>query len=190
MSTAELLLDSLDESRERLLVAIEPLEDEALLRKGAIDDWSISDILTNITAWESELVTGLMKLDQNKRPANLQAALADPEKYDQTHYAEMQDRDLDQVFNDLQQVRVQVEDWLSVFSERDLTTPRRYRWLDGRTLRSIIAETTYQRESKFLPAIEAFTESWLGEETSPANNIIPLTMVEPLLKEDKDDSTD
>lgn len=189
MSTAELLLDSLDESRERLLVAIEPLDDEALLRKNAVDKWSISDILTNITAWESELVTGLMKLDQDKRPSNLLAALANPENYDQAHYGEMQDRDLDQVFNDLQQVRVQVEDWLSAFSERDLTSPRRYRWLDGRTLRSIIAETTYQRESKFLPAIETFAESWLSEEILAANNIIPLTMVEPLTEEEEDDST-
>jgi len=88
-----------------------------------------------------------------------------------------------------QHVRVQVEDWLSAFSERDLTSPRRYRWLDGRTLRSIIAETTYQRESKFLPAIETFAESWLSEEILAANNIIPLTMVEPLTEEEEDDST-
>ena len=71
MSTLEFLLDALDTARERLLVAIEPLEDEALLEKNVAGDWSIADILTNLTAWESELVTGLSKLDQNKRPEQL-----------------------------------------------------------------------------------------------------------------------
>jgi hypothetical protein len=189
MSTLELLLDALDENRERLLVAIEPLDDEALLEKNVFDDWSISDILTNITAWESELVTGLMKLDQNNRPGKLMGALANPAAYDRAFYNEMQDRDLDQIFDDLQLVRIQVEDWLSGFSERDLTNPKRFRGLDGRSLRSIIAQTTYQREEKFLPAIETFSQAWLSEQEALADNVIPLTTVDPLIQEENNDST-
>lgn len=189
MSTLEFLLDALDDNRERLLVAIEPLDDNALLKKNVVGEWSISDTLTNITAWESELVTGLMKLEQNKRPEKFLAALANPEDYDQTRYNEMQDRDLDQVFEDLQLVRIQMEDWLSEFSERDLTNPKRFRWLNGRPLRDIIAETTYRREEMFLPAIEAFSQAWLSEQFKLSDSMIPLVRIEPLTQEENDDST-
>jgi hypothetical protein len=184
MSTLELLLDVLDETRERLLVAVEPLDDEALLMKQVVGDWSIADVLTNLTAWESELVTGLMKLDQNKQPGKLLDALADPDRYDRSFYEQMQDRDLDQVFEDLQLVRVQLEDWLSGFSENDLTKPKRYRWFEGRSLRHIIAQTTYMREEKFLPAIETFSQAWIGEQDSAADNMIPLTMISPAVQEE------
>lgn len=190
MSALEVLLDSLDESRERLLVAIEPLDDEAMLQKGVYGDWSVADILSNMTAWESELVTGLLKIDQNRGPARLLAALADPSGYDKAHFEAMQDRDLDQIFADLQQVRIQVEDWLAEFSESDLTDPQRYRWLEGKALRDIIASATYRHEQEFLPAIEAFAQEWLEIESAAAETTISLTMIEPSIEEKKDDKPD
>jgi uncharacterized damage-inducible protein DinB len=189
MSTLEFLLDALDERRERLLVAIEPLDDEALLQKNVVGEWSISDVLTNLTAWESELVTGLLKLNQNKRPVKFMEALADPAGYDSAFYGAMQDRDLNQIFEDLQLVRVQLEDWLSEFSEKDLTNRNRYRGLDGRTLRGVIAEATYKREDMFLPAIEAFSQAWFDAQ-EPADNVIPLTLVDTLTIDDHEDNTD
>ena len=129
MTSKEQLLDALDNSREKLLIAIEPLSDEALQEKQAVGEWSVSDLLVNITAWEAELVTGLMRLGQNKRPDRLLEALKEPSTYDKERFAENQDRDLDQVFLDLQRVRIQVEEWILEFSERELTNPRRYPWL-------------------------------------------------------------
>jgi hypothetical protein len=189
MSTLEFLLDALDEMRERLLVAIEPLDDMALLQQEAVNGWSIADVLSNITSWESELVTGLMKLDQNKRPGKLLSALADPAAYDQAFYDEMRDRNLDQIFEDLQLVRIQLEDWLSGFSEKDLTNPNRFRSLNGRSLRGIIAEATYKREERLLPAVEAFSEAWLSKQDELANNVIPLTFVEPSTQDENENST-
>jgi hypothetical protein len=189
MSTLEFLLDALDERRERLLVAIEHLDDAALLQKNVVDEWSISDVLTNLTAWESELVTGLMKLDQNKRPVKLMEALADPAGYDRAFYSAMQDRQLDQIFADLQLVRVQLEDWLSEFSEKDLTKSKRYRGLEGRSLRDVIAEATYKREEKFLPAIEAFSQAWLDRQ-NPAEDVIPLTLVDTFIESEHENNTD
>jgi hypothetical protein len=100
MTTKEQLLDALDNNREKLLVAIEPLPDEALHEKQAVGEWSVSDALINITAWEAELVTGLMRIRQNQRPDRLLEALKDPAEYDKRRFAENQDRDLDQVFLD------------------------------------------------------------------------------------------
>ena len=113
--------------------------------------------------------------------------MADPEGYDLAHYNEIQDRDLDQVFDDLQHVRIQLEDWLAEFSEKDLTNPKRYKWFDGRTLRNVVAQTTYKREEAYLPAIESFTESWLNEEDTLGTAAIPVSMVEPTVSEENDD---
>lgn len=156
----EELLDLLDSSRERLLVAIEPLPDQALLFKGAVDTWTIADVLSNITVWEAEMVTGLLHIDQNKRPDNLLNALKEPKVFDQQCYDENRGRDLDAIFADFQQVRVQLEEWLEHFSERVLNNPKRYKWFNGRSLAEIIAITTFKREAEFIPDIERFAHAW------------------------------
>lgn len=175
MSTKEQLLDALDNSRESLLMAIEPLPDEALVEKQAVGEWSVCDVLINITAWEAELVTGLMRIQQNKRPEKLLDALMDPGRYDEQRYTENQDRDLDQVFMDLQQVRVQVEEWILEFTDRELDSPKRYRWLKGLALRKIVAASTFERERKFIPLLQLYAQQWslltMDEE------IIPLQML-------------
>ena len=177
MNDLEQLLDRLDNSREQFLVAIEPLPDEALITPGAVDDWSIADVMINLTAWEAELVTALLRLDRRQRPDNLLAALADPEAYDAVRHAETQGRDLDLIFDDWQLVRVQLEEWLENFSASNLTNPRRYRWFKGKSLRQIIEETTINREKRFLPTVTAFAQAWVDQNATESELMIPLTAV-------------
>jgi hypothetical protein len=174
MSPIEQLLDALDSSRERLLLALETLPDEALLEKQAVGQWSVSDVLNNITAWEAELVTGLMRVRQGKRPGRLLEALKDADEYDSRNYDENQDRDLDQVFSDLQQVRVQLEEWISEFTERELNNPKRYNWSKGRALKEIIAAASYEREKKFIPLMQLYAQQWALVDDEE-NDAIPLT---------------
>jgi hypothetical protein len=54
MLTLEELLDRLDTARERTLMALEMLPDEALVQPGAIGRWSIADLLSILTAWDAE----------------------------------------------------------------------------------------------------------------------------------------
>lgn len=190
MSTLEKLLDQLDESREALLVAIEPLPDEALLQKGAAGDWSVVDVLINQTAWEAELVTAFMNIAKKNRPDHLLSALSDPPKYDQKRYAETQERDLDQVFEDLQQVRIQIEDWLLEFSEKDLNDPQRYKWANNQSLSAIIAAVTIQREGAFLPQLQLFAQNWSPDDGESNDLVIPLTAVDISTMDESYDSPD
>ncbi len=190
MSTTEKLLDQLDTSREALLVAIEPLPDEALLQKGAVGDWSVVDVLINQTAWEAELVTAFMNIDKNKRPDRLLNALKNPQKYDQNRYIETQDRDLDQVFTDLQQVRIQIEDWLLDFSGNDLSNPKRYRWTKNKPLSDMIAAVTFDREKSFIPQLRRYAQGWQEREKDEAKTIIPLTAVDMNPLDENYDITD
>jgi len=190
MNITEQLLDTLDNSRESLLVAIELLPDEALLDKRAVAEWSVTDVLINLTAWEAELVTGLMQIDKNKRPDRLLSALKNPQAYDKLRYEETQDRDLDQVFLDLQQVRIQVEEWLLEFSDRDLTNPQRYRWLNGKPLSEIIAAATFKHEGEFIPQLLIYAQEWSERETNASINMIPLTAVDLINTEENHDISD
>ncbi|MGH2536171.1 MAG: DinB family protein [Candidatus Promineifilaceae bacterium] len=163
--TPEQILDQLDASRERLLVAIEPLPDEALQAAGVMDDWSIADILSHLIAWESELVTALLRIDQGRPPATMLAAIGDVDGYNARRFAESKGRPLARIFDDLQGVRVQLESWLDRFSERELRRPLRLPWTEGITLSldDMIRENSYGHELEHLPDIEAFAGRWLAE---------------------------
>ncbi len=165
------ILEELDNSRERLLVALEPLPDEALLQPGVMGDWSIADLLDHLTAWESELVTAFMHIDQGKRPIRMLEAFADVDGYNTRRQAENQDRDLDQIFDDLHSVRVQLEQWLEEFSDRDLIDPSRYDWAKGLPLWHIIKENSFGHEAEHLPEIEAFSSNWQAGHGAEGNSL-------------------
>lgn len=149
-------MERLDETREEMLVLLAELPDEALLQPNAIGKFSIADVLVNLTVWEAELITGLMRIDQGKRPSNLLDALANRKAYNQKRYRENIGRDLDRVFVDWQQARMQLETWLDTFSAKTLTSKNKYSWLNGRSLLDLIEELTVQNEKKYLPLIAAF----------------------------------
>jgi hypothetical protein len=150
------LLDLLEETRERLLVALEPLTDEQLLAPGVVGDWSAADCLVHLTVWESELVTALMRLKSGQKPTRMMEAIADIDAFNARVYEENKGRDLDRIFSDLHGVRVQLERWLENFSDKELDDPNRFRWLDGRPLRAVVESSSYGHELEHLPAIEAY----------------------------------
>lgn len=164
MSSLENLYERLDSTREQLLMSLEWLPDEALLLPGVIGDWSIAGLLSILTAWDAELVTALMRLKQGRAPEALLAALADPTAYNAGRYQENLERDLDGVFEDFQGARVQLEDWLESFQERDFTDPNRFRPLGGRTLFDLIAASTYKHEARYLPRLKSFAREWEAAE--------------------------
>lgn len=167
MSLVEEIQERLAQSRERLLAAMEILPDEALLEANAVRHFSIAQLLAHLTAWEAELVTGLMRLDQGKKPGELLAALADPQAYDARRHREYRGRELDAIFDDFQRVRVQLESWLEEFSDRDLASTKRYEWLQGKSLARLIAETSYEKETQYVAEVHAFSQRWLLNNETP-----------------------
>jgi hypothetical protein len=175
-SLIENLLDALDSSRERLLVALDELPDEALLAPNTVKPvsgegnigWSVADLLVQQTAWESELVTGLMHISQGKKPTRLLAALENSEEYGRLRYEENKGRELDRIFDDLPQVRMQVEEWLEEFSENQLSKKGHFAWLKNRSLADLIAQLTYEHELRYLPQVEALAQKW----QPPTNNMM------------------
>ncbi len=159
----ENIFEQLNRTRERLLVALEPLPDEAFLQPGVMDSWSLADILAHLTVWESELVTSLQRIKQGKKPARMLAALADVDGYNELRFAENKSRDLNRIFDDLQALRLQLEEWLAEFSDRDLSNPDRYAWSDGHPLWRLVEGNSFGHELQHLPQIEAYSARWRAE---------------------------
>jgi hypothetical protein len=168
MQTLENILDKLDSVRERLLMAFEALPDEALEETGAVGRFSIADVLAIQAAWEAELVTGFMRLDQNKKPEQLLLALDNPETFNKQRYLENRERSLDSIFDDYQQARVHVEQWLEEFSEKALNDPKRFKWLGGKSLVILVGQVTWEREEKFIAPFSAFAQSWVDSRDASA----------------------
>lgn len=178
MSALEDLLDNLDAARERTLMALETLPDEALIAPGVIGRWSIADLLTILTAWDAEVVTGLLRLQAGKPPEKLLAALANPDLYNAGRYQDAQGRDLEVVFNDFQGARMHLEEWLGELSERALTDPRHYKALGGQPLGRLIARATYEHEARYLPFLTTFADRWQPEEEeADAPGVISLATI-------------
>ncbi|VAW33839.1 hypothetical protein MNBD_CHLOROFLEXI01-484 [hydrothermal vent metagenome] len=159
-SEIEQLLDNLDNSRERLLIALNKLSDDALLTPNSVDNWSVADLLVQLIAWESELVTGLMRVSQGKKPTRLLAALKNVAEYGRLRHKENQGRNLDRIFDDFPQVRIQLEEWLEQFSEKQLGKKGHFTWLKNQSLAQLIAQLTYEKEQHYLPQVEALAQKW------------------------------
>lgn len=182
----EQLLDKLFESRERLLVALEYLPDEALQQAGAVGEWSVADLLNVLTAWESELVTAMMRLERGQKPEKLLAAMAEPDAFNERVVKQGQARDLDAVFDDFQKVRMRLEEWLEFFSEKQLTNTNQYKWFKGQSLAQVIERYASGHEKSYLPALEAFAAEW-QETTAPNEHIILLPTIDVRKEEDESD---
>lgn len=171
MTAKEELFDQLDKTRERLLVAIEWLPDEALQAPGAVGKWSVVDLLGILTSWEAEVVTGLMRLNQGKPPDRLLGALADPNAHNLRYYADNHGRDIEAVFTDFQSVRMHLEEWLEEFTEKALSAPGHYKPLSGRALGDVIAAATFENEARYVPFLESFAARWERDHSQEAMEV-------------------
>lgn len=161
--------DQLDDVRVRLLEALAGLPDEALTKPGTIGAWSVADVLAHFVNWEAELVTGFNRIDQGRKPGRLLDILQDREAYNASRYEEVEGRELDRIFDDLQGVRVQLEEWLQEFSAQDLEEPGRIPGAKAKPLWKLIAEASFEHEASHLPELEAYAERWKAEAERTTN---------------------
>jgi hypothetical protein len=171
--TGEQLQEELENVRLRLLEALAALPDQAFIQPGVVNHYSLRDWLFLLSAWEAELVTGLMRVQQGRKPERLLTARGDRQGYEAQRLRENPDRDLDRIFDDLQGVRIELEGWLEQFPDKQLTDRKRYGWLSGRSLAQLIAEISFQYEAEALPAVESFAAEWpLGAQNGAGQAIL------------------
>ncbi len=155
------ILEQLDDVRVRLLETLSALPDEAVEEPGAIGEWSVAEVLSHFVNWEAELVTALNRIDQGRKPDRLLQALQDRDAYNAARGDEMKGRDLDRIFDDLQGVRVQLEDWLNEFNKSELEEPGGITGAKDMPLWKLIAAASFEHEASHLEELEDYAEGWL-----------------------------
>jgi len=135
------LLSSLSASRQTFNATFEGLADDLLTQPGANNDGSVKDVLAHIAAWESELVTLLVReVKRGQKPKLSGISDAKVEALNQKWYEENKDRPLDRVLADFQGVRKQLIRQINDWNEKDLTDTKKYKWLNGKSLAEYIAD--------------------------------------------------
>lgn len=140
------ILDQLREARAALNQAIDGLSPDEMLRPGVIGMWSVKDILAHLTAWESELVTALSRLDPRQAPAILK--IEDVDEWNAEQYHINAPRGLDIVLEDFRGVHKHLLRAVEALDEKTLTDARRFRWMEGEPLSYLIADTATWHEQE------------------------------------------
>jgi hypothetical protein len=158
------LIEALEEGREDFLELLEDISDEEMLESGVAGEWSIKDILSHLSRWEAELVKLLWQAINGQEPASeltasLQAGAALFDDVNRRWWEADKERPLPQILSDFDAVRSQTIRRVQAFSNKDLTDPQRYLWLEGRPLWEWIEGDSYGHEAEHAGQIRSWLET-------------------------------
>lgn len=125
MTQAE-LLKAFKEARAAMEAALAGLSDEQLTQPGLEGEWAVQDVLSHLTAWEAELVTGLAKVKSGQKPGKTQWTMAEINAQNAKWYAENKDRPLERVRADFHGVRKQTLRQIEALTDADVAQPRAF----------------------------------------------------------------
>jgi hypothetical protein len=148
------VLQQLRAERAELLAAIEGLDQNAMLRPGVVGLWSVKDVLAHLTAWESELVTALSRLDPSREPELLK--IEDIDEWNAEQYSINAPRPLELVLADFHGVHRHLIKTIEELDEQTLTSVTRFRWMEGEPLTYLIAENAFWHEREHAEEIRAW----------------------------------
>ena len=153
----EEIIQTLEDSRENFLDAIESLSEEEM-EKPVFDQWSVKDILAHITMWEAELVKLLFQARQGIKPSTVHFSKESVDKRNEKWYRQNKDRSLEQVLDDFHGVRNQTIRRVEAYSNKELNDPNRYTWQQGTPLWRWIASDSFVHENEHAAQIWAWRE--------------------------------
>lgn len=151
------LLDAIQKERTAFEAAFARLTPDQMAAPGVMDEWSVKDILGHIAMWESRLVTILYSIERGVVPKMLHGQ-AEVDKLNAESFVEQRGRPLERVLADFNAVHVQLLKRLDALKDRDLTDPKRWKWMEGEPLEKLVAGDTFEHYAEHRPAIEAFRD--------------------------------
>lgn len=149
------LLDVLETVRSDTMMVLDVIPDEVLATAVVRDGMTPKDLIAHLTAWESELVTGLFKLHPKQAPRSYRLPDSERDRRNAKILEENKDRLLDRVMGDFQGVRRQLMRQVERLKNADLTQGTRYNWLGkNQTLIDFILTESVEHEAMHIGEIE------------------------------------
>ncbi len=152
------LIAALENGRKQFHTVIQGLPDEAMVEPGVVGEWSVKDVLSHLSRWEAELVTLLFQAEQGRTPTTAHFGSATADELNAEWSADSKDRPLARVRSDFEGVRQQTIRRVQPLSNRDLTDPERFAWLEGKPLLNWIESDSFGHEAEHAAQIRAWRE--------------------------------
>ena len=146
------LLEAIQKERAAFEAAWAGLTPEQMTAPGVMGEWSVKDILGHIAMWEARLVTILYANERGVPPKMLRGQ-AEVDKVNAESYAEQRERPLDRVLADFHAVHAQLLKRLDKLTDRDLSDPQRFKWMEGEPLEKLVAGDTFEHYAEHRPAV-------------------------------------
>jgi hypothetical protein len=158
------LIEAFQQSREDFLDAIDGLADDEFLRPGAVGIWSVKDVLAHLTAWESELVTALVKIEHGKKGTPPIVQIDDIDEWNAEQYHASAGRPLNIIWDDFQGVGKYLIEAIGHLDDRVLDDNRKFDWMEGEPLSYLVYENAIWHEEEHADEIRAWRESLEADE--------------------------
>lgn len=152
--------------RERLFweQLVAEVGEEHMLEPGATGDWTFKDVVAHLNGWRRKTLARLDAARSGQPPApppwpahfNKEA---DVEEINAWLYQAHRDRPLQEVLDEYQRSFSAMRDAVSALSERDLTEPGRYDWLEGEPLAAVLTASFGHLHEEHEPALR----DWLDQ---------------------------
>lgn len=152
--SAELLINRISETRNRLTKAVAALPDEQLRRKNLIQGYSLADYLLFLSHWEREFAFGLREIQRHKRPTQTLRVWEAPQKMWEVCVAQSAEWTIAELLDELELAHYQLIERLTPLTLDDLNEAGQHRWLGNKPLWPLLAQHSYEMEQRHLPLIE------------------------------------
>lgn len=161
MGKAELVA-AYEKARQTFLDAIDGLEDDDYLAVGAVGIWSVKDVMAHLTAWESELITALVHVENNKKGAPNIMKIDEIDEWNAERYHESVSRGLQVIWDDFMGIPKHLSQAIHALDDRTLDDNRKFPWMEGEPLSYIVYENAIWHEEEHAESISQWREEVLG----------------------------
>ncbi len=156
------LLDEINREYTALETVLAALNQEQMTTPGVTGDWSIKDILANLTAWQDYALIRLQAAARNETPA-VQGIFSDDDsaidKINAGFYEENKSRLLDEVMASFRASYRQIVGAVQALSNEELFGPEHFAWMKGNALWELVAGNTYEHYQEHWQSIQ----EWLSK---------------------------
>lgn len=142
------IIAAYERARSKFLRAIDGLSEDEMLMPGAVGYWSVKDVLAHLTAWESELITGLVHVENKKKGAPAVATIEDIDEWNEEQYHSNAGRGLDVIWDDFHGVAKYLVEAIKALDDKALDDNRAFAWMEGEPLSYLIYENAIWHEEE------------------------------------------
>ena len=143
--------------------AVADLSRHQLTQPGVEGEWSVKDIVAHLTFWHHRMVEGLDKGLCGEAPwPSEEDGGAELDRINLRAFYASKDRPADEIVHEFAEAHARSVAAVAALSEDDLTSPRRFPWMEGKLLWEFVAGETYEHTHEHMQPIRAWIERVRG----------------------------